>query len=381
MKHKDVSSLLRTHLQHLHLWGLFSSKSQRNERQRDIWRKRKPANKKGGYGHTHQQTLQTSRLWLQFCGRSDQEPKDCYACQQPRGWKAHPLKDLQDPHTLHPVAKLEHLHIPKVAPEASPQSSPNAPWWVWFSISYTRSAELWKSQLSLMTTCMWVHIDLEEEGIRILLLTKESEKNYRQHTWVPNPEHDCFRIQLPLNFANVRKKPADWIECLINLLLSKCLLQWIHHIHFAILRNFFYLGACLGRRFVFKASALKTMPLAAAGSLVRAAALLPSSSLPPSSHFVRACWGAPQETTASHLLSVAGIMEIARIASWSGALACNDDITPSTSSSSPTHALESCWWSRASPAIDNVSGILCSGNFCNSLRWWWCFCKHCTHTL
>jgi hypothetical protein len=34
-----------------------------------------------------------------------------------RGWKACPLKDLQDPHTLHPVAKLEHLHIPKVAPD------------------------------------------------------------------------------------------------------------------------------------------------------------------------------------------------------------------------------------------------------------------------
>jgi hypothetical protein len=29
--------------------------------------------------------------------------------------------------------------------------------------------------------------------------------------------------------------------------------------------------------------------------------------------------------------------------------------------------LESCWWSRASPAIDNESGILCSSNSCNSL--------------
>jgi hypothetical protein len=48
---------------------------------------------------------------------------------------------------------------------------------------------------------MCVHIDLEEEDINILLLTKESETNYRQHTWVPNPEHECFRIQLPLNFA------------------------------------------------------------------------------------------------------------------------------------------------------------------------------------
>jgi hypothetical protein len=47
---------------------------------------------------------------------------------------------------------------------------------------------------------MCVHIDLEEEDI-ILLLTKESETNYRQHIWVPNPEHECFRIQLPLNFA------------------------------------------------------------------------------------------------------------------------------------------------------------------------------------
>ncbi len=74
--------------------------------------------------------------------------------------------------------------------------------------------------------------------------------------------------------------------------------------------------------------------------------------------------------TASHLLSVAGIMEIARIAPWSGALACNDDTTPSTSSSSPTPALESCWWSRASPAIDNDSGILCSSNSCNSLPWY-----------
>jgi hypothetical protein len=43
--------------------------------------------------------------------------------------------------------------------------------------------------------------------------------------------------------------------------------------------------------------------------------------------------------------------------------------------------LESCWWSRASPAIDNHSGILWSYNFCNSLQWWWCFCQHCTHTL
>jgi hypothetical protein len=56
---------------------------------------------------------------------------------------------------------------------------------------------------------MCVHIDLEEEGIKILLLTKHSEKNYRPHTWVPNPEHECLRIQLPLNFANLRKKPAD----------------------------------------------------------------------------------------------------------------------------------------------------------------------------
>jgi hypothetical protein len=33
-------------------------------------------------------------------------------------------------------------------------------------------------------------------------------------------------------------------------------------------------------------------------------------------------------------------------------------LTPSTSSSSPTSALESCWWSRPSPPIDNDSGIL-----------------------
>ncbi len=168
--------------------------------------------------------------------------------------------------------------------------------------------------------------------------------------------------------------------------------------------------------------------------------LLPSSSLPPSSHFVRACWGAsggaPQETTASHSLSVAGIMEIARIGSWSGALAsgrctplhmllltdsylgillvvkgisCNrqwlwnfmqrqllqfstmmmvflpalypHSLTPSTSSSSPSRALESCWWSSASPAIDNDSGILCSSNSCNSLSWWRWFCQHCTQSL
>jgi hypothetical protein len=35
---------------------------------------------------------------------------------------------------------------------------------------------------------MCVQIDPEEEGIKILLLTKESETNYRQHTWVPNPQ-------------------------------------------------------------------------------------------------------------------------------------------------------------------------------------------------
>jgi len=200
MKQKDASSLLETHLQHLHLWGLLSSKSQCNERQRDIWRKRKPANKNGGYGHPHQQTLQMSRLWLQFCGRIRQERKECYACWQPTGWKARPLKDLQDPHTLHPVTKLEHLHIPKVVPESSPQPSHTAPWWVWLFISYTRSTELWKSELSLITTCMCVHIDLEEEGIKILLLTKESDKLQTTHmgsqswTWMlQNPTSFEFR--------------------------------------------------------------------------------------------------------------------------------------------------------------------------------------------
>jgi hypothetical protein len=34
-----------------------------------------------------------------------------------------------------------------------------------------------------------------------------------------------------------------------------------------------------------------------------------------------------------------------------------DDVPPSTCSSSLTRTLESCWWSRASPAIDNDSGI------------------------
>ncbi len=174
------SYLLETHLQHLHLWCLFSSKSQCNKRQRDIWRKRKPANKKGGYGHPHQQTLQTSHLWLQFWGRSHQECKECYACQQPRGWKAPPLKDLQDPHMLHPVARLEHLHIPKVPPESSPQSSPTAPWWVWFSISYTWSTELWKSQLSLMTpVCVCIST----------LKKKASRSSFSQSTLKKTTDH------------------------------------------------------------------------------------------------------------------------------------------------------------------------------------------------
>ncbi len=92
-----------------------------NERQRDIWRKRKPANKKGGSGHPHQQTLQTSRLWLQFWGRSHQECKECYACRQPRGWKARPLKDLQDPHTLHPVTSSSIFTYPRSFQNLLPQ--------------------------------------------------------------------------------------------------------------------------------------------------------------------------------------------------------------------------------------------------------------------